>query len=61
MENEVRRVGMAEATLELLKEYGEVPTKLREKIFSEIDMTILRQWHKRAAKVDSIEEFEKEL
>lgn len=51
-------IGKAEAVAELLEDYGELPDKLREKIFSEKDLSVLRRWHKTAAKAASIEEFE---
>ena len=50
--------GKIEAILELLEDYGEGPGKLREKIFGEKDLTVLKHWHKTAARVDSIEEFQ---
>lgn len=51
-------IGKAEAVAELLEDYGELPDKLREKIFSEKDLSVLRRWHKTAAKAASIAEFE---
>lgn len=58
---EVRKAGKVEDILELLEDYGKIPAKLQEKIFNEDDMAVLKRWHKLAAKVNSIEEFEKEL
>ncbi|MDE7319346.1 MAG: hypothetical protein K2N46_06415 [Lachnospiraceae bacterium] len=49
----------AEAVLELLEEYGTVPDELRKKISSEVNLELLRRWHKIAAKSTSIEEFQK--
>lgn len=51
-------IGKAEAVAELLEDYGELPDKLREKIFNEKDPAVLKRWHKAAAKATSIEEFE---
>ena len=42
------------------KDYGEVPAELQEKILNEKDMAVLKCWLKIAAKVNSVEEFEKE-
>ena len=47
--------------LELLEEYGEVPDSLRGKIEAETDIEILKRWHKLAARVDSIEEFQAKM
>lgn len=51
----------AEFILELLEEYGEVPENLREQIEAEADMETLKKWLKLAARVESIEEFRKEM
>ena len=53
--------GKAESIIELLEELGMVPNALHEKIMSQTDMTVLKQWLKLAAKADSIEQFEKEM
>ena len=50
--------GMAEAILDLLKDVGTVPIKLQEQIYLQKNMEILRNWHKLAARVKTIEEFE---
>ena len=47
--------------LELLEECGEVPDSLRGKIEAETDIEILKRWHKLAARVDSIEEFQAKM
>ena len=51
--------GRIEAILELLEEKGAVPMDLREKIENAEDVEILKKWHKVAASVSTIEEFEK--
>ena len=51
--------GKQEDILELLQEYGSVPEGLQEKIQGETDTEILRKWHKLAARVSDIEEFER--
>ena len=47
--------------LELLEEYGEVSKSVRSKIEAETDIEILKKWHKLAARVDSIEEFQTKM
>lgn len=53
--------GKAEDIIELLEELGAVSEALREKIMSQMDLTVLKQWLKLAAKADSIGQFEKEM
>ena len=55
---EGRLVGMVDAILELLEEFGQVPQTLAELINSEDNMSVLSKWHKSAAKASSIAEFE---
>lgn len=50
--------GKLESVLELLEDYGEIPGELRERIYSEKDMAVIKRWHKAAAKANSIEEFQ---
>lgn len=47
-----------EAILELLEEYGEVPEKVRQRLGETRDIDTLKKWHKLAAKVCSVAEFE---
>ena len=49
--------GKAEDILELLEDIGTIPEEVREKITGEIDLEILKKWHKLAAKSESIDEF----
>ena len=49
--------GKAEYVLDLLEDLGEVPVGLRERILSETDLGLLNQWHKQAAKAETIREF----
>jgi hypothetical protein len=49
--------GKAEDILELLEDIGTIPEEVREKITGEIDLEILKKWHKLAAKSKSIDEF----
>lgn len=48
----------AQAVLELLEDIGEPSEMLRNYIMKQTDLEILRGWHKVAAKVDSIKDFE---
>lgn len=50
------RTAKAQDIMELLEEYGEITESLRDLISSQ-DIPVLRDWHKLAAKVESIEEF----
>jgi len=58
---EGRTEGLAEATLELLEDYGTIPEDVQQKVLAEKDPDVLKLWHKKAARVDSIEEFRKYL
>ena len=53
--------GRAEATLELLEDYGEIPEELRKIVMEQTDLNILKEWLKAAAKAESIKEFEKAI
>lgn len=50
--------GKAEATIELLEDIGALSPVLRRLIMEQTDLEVLRNWHKLAARVKSIEEFE---
>lgn len=50
--------GKVESVLELLEDYGEIPEELKERIYGEKDMAVIKRWHKAAAKANSIEEFQ---
>ncbi|MBD5555666.1 MAG: hypothetical protein HDQ95_10115 [Roseburia sp.] len=52
-----RIMGKAEAILELLEDYGQIPQKLRDRICAEKNLDVLKQWLKEAAKAVSLEEF----
>lgn len=56
-----RARGKAETILELLEDYGEPSETLRELIMEQTDLSVLKQWLKLAARVKSIEEFEKKI
>ena len=53
--------GKQEDIFELLEEYGAIPENIREVVLSQWDLTVLKRWHKLAARVGSIEQFEKEM
>lgn len=53
--------GKAEDILELLEEYGIVSEELKEVIYAQTDLEVLKKWFKIAIKVTSIEEFEEKI
>lgn len=55
---EGRRQGMADAILELLEDFGQVPQKIVEIISEEDNLGVLSRWLKTAAKAGNIAEFE---
>lgn len=50
-------VGKAESVLELLEDLGKIPKELRERILSESNLPVLKQWLKAAAKSESLQAF----
>jgi len=56
-----RKIGRKESILDILSEFGTVPEELRKKILFEHKTSVLKEWTKLAAKVDSIEQFIKEM
>lgn len=58
---EGRAEGKAEAIIDLLMELGPVSNNLREAVMLQTDLVILKDWLKMAAKVDSVETFQKEI
>lgn len=53
--------GKIESVLELLKDKGEIPEKVKAEIFAETDPEVLKKWLRLAAKSETIEEFCKEI
>ena len=53
--------GKAEDILELLKDLGNIPKELQERILREKDLQQLKRWHKLAAKAETLEQFMKEM
>lgn len=51
----------AECIIELLEEVGEVPDTLKSLIMRQTNLETLSQWHKLAAKTQSIEDFERAI
>lgn len=47
--------------LDLLSDYGEIPEDLKEHITDQKDISVLRHWHKLAARSASIEEFRQKI
>ena len=58
---EGRVEGIADMTISLLEDIGEVPEALSKIIYEQNDINILEKWHKTAAKAQSIEEFEQKI
>lgn len=58
---EGKQEGKQQFILDLLEELGDIPETIREKICCESDADTLSKWHKLAAKVDSLIEFEENL
>ena len=58
---EGRAEGIADMTISLLEDIGEVPEALSKIIYEQNDINILEKWHKTAAKAQSIEEFEQKI
>ena len=57
MRNE-RAEGKAEAILEILEDYGDVPESLRSRIMSEKNSSVLRHFLKYAVQASTISEFD---
>ncbi len=58
---EGRIEGKTESILELLEELGCVPGEIRNAVLQQTDLAVLTQWHKLAAKVQSMEEFREKI
>lgn len=56
-----RQSGVSETVIELLQEYGNIPSDLKEQILQEQDLEQLKTWLKLAAKVSSIDEFKEKM
>ena len=54
-------LGMAEGIVDLLSDYGDISEELKNRIFAETDLDVLKRWHKLSARVSSIEEFEQSM
>ena len=52
-----KTVGMAEAVINCLEDYGIVPDNIKELIFEEKDLDTLKQWVKLSARAGSLEGF----
>lgn len=53
--------GKIEDILELLEELGKIPVRIVRRIRQETDLRVLSKWHKCAAGVSSISEFEDKM
>ncbi|MDE5931288.1 MAG: hypothetical protein K2H40_02225 [Lachnospiraceae bacterium] len=56
-----RLEGKTEDILELLEDFGQVPQQIIRRIRKETNMELLGKWHKCAARVSSIAEFEAKM
>lgn len=61
LKTEGKTEGKAECIIELLEEVGEVPDTLKSLIMRQTNLETLSQWHKLAAKAQSIEDFERAI
>ena len=50
-----------ENIFDLLSDYGEIPEDLKKQIIDQKEISILRHWHKLAARSGSIEEFRQKI
>lgn len=53
--------GKVEDIIDLLSDYGDISEELKNRIFAETDLDVLKRWHKLSARVSSIEEFEQSM
>lgn len=53
--------GQAEFILQLLEEFGPIPSDLQIKIMSEKNLSVLRTWFKLASNAESLEQFIQEM
>ncbi len=54
-------MGISESIVELLEEKGIVPEALRNTVYDESDVNVLRKWRKLSVKVESIDDFLKKM
>lgn len=55
--NEGIEQGISQSIIEFLDEYGKVPESLKERIYNENDVDVLKRWNKLSARVTSVKEF----
>lgn len=55
--NEGISQGISQSIIEFLDEYGQVPESLKERIYNENDVDVLKRWNKLSARVTSVKEF----
>ena len=58
---EGRREGRVSSIIDLLGDIGTVSEELKEKIYEEKDVDILKEWLRLAKKADIVEEFQKKM
>lgn len=53
--------GISEGIFDLLNDLGEIPEDVKERIETENNHGVLREWHRAAAKATTMEEFRKKI
>lgn len=53
--------GITEVIIDLLRDYGDIPQDLREKIKTEDNINVLKEWLKKAIKTGSMEQYQKAI
>ncbi|WP_395025557.1 hypothetical protein [Robinsoniella sp.] len=53
--------GITEVIIDLLRDYGDIPQDLREKIKTEDNINVLKEWLKKTIKTGSMEQFQKAI
>ena len=57
LKNDAKAEGKAEDIIELLKEHGTMPDKVKSKILKQTDLQVLNEWFKLAIHTKSVDEF----
>ena len=53
--------GITEVIIDLLRDYGDIPQDLREKIKTEDNINVLKEWLEKTIKTGSMEQFQKAI
>ena len=57
LKNDAKAEGKAEDIIELLKEHGTMPDKVKSKILKQTDLQVLNEWFKLAIHTKGIDDF----